>query len=235
MMKLTSGKNSSTLLLIALVAALLFALYYYILLPKKEEAASLESSILSTRSEIESIQQQMEELNASKNAEHATLFELRKKVPATRNLDDIVLKIEETQYVTGTKILSIHFNNYDELVSSSQLESPNVPTEEGENADENGEDATTEAEDSEETPVSPIAKENLPSELKLITFEVRVESPDFNHLVNFIKEIEKIKRIMHIDAINFSLPGEENEFDEDSEDSITATVKVTTFYYEGEE
>lgn len=231
MMKLTSGKNSSTLLLIALVAALLFALYYYILLPKKEEAASLESSILSTRSEIESIQQQMEELNASKNAEHATLFELRKKVPATRNLDDIVLKIEETQYVTGTKILSIHFNNYDELVSSSQLESPDVPTEEG----ENGEDATTEAEDSEETPVSPIAKENLPSELKLITFEVRVESPDFNHLVNFIKEIEKTKRIMHIDAINFSLPGEENEFDEDSEDSITATVKVTTFYYEGEE
>lgn len=231
MMKLTSGKNSSTLLLIALVAALLFALYYYILLPKKEEAASLESSILSTRSEIESIQQQIEELNASKNAEHATLFELRKKVPATRNLDDIVLKIEETQYVTGTKILSIHFNNYDELVSSSQLESPNVPTEEG----ENGEDATTEAEDSKETPVSPIAKENLPSELKLITFEVRVESPDFNHLVNFIKEIEKIKRIMHIDAINFSLPGEENEFDEDSEDSITATVKVTTFYYEGEE
>lgn len=231
MMKLTSGKNSSTLLLIALVAALLFALYYYILLPKKEEAASLESSILSTRSEIESIQQQIEELNASKNAEHATLFELRKKVPATRNLDNIVLKIEETQYVTGTKILSIHFNNYDELVSSSQLESPNVPTEEG----ENGEDATTEAEDSEETPVSPIAKENLPSELKLITFEVRVESPDFNHLVNFIKEIEKIKRIMHIDAINFSLPGEENEFDEDSEDSITATVKVTTFYYEGEE
>ncbi|QBK25740.1 potassium transporter [Ureibacillus thermophilus] len=231
MMKLTSGKNSSTLLLIALVAALLFALYYYILLPKKEEAASLESSILSTRSEIESIQQQIEELNASKNAEHATLFELRKKVPATRNLDDIVLKIEETQYVTGTKILSIHFNNYDELVSSSQLESPNVPTEEG----ENGEDATTEAEDSEETPVSPIAKENLPSELKLITFEVRVESPDFNHLVNFIKEIEKIKRIMHIDAINFSLPGEESEFDEDSEDSITATVKVTTFYYEGEE
>lgn len=231
MMKLTSGKNSSTLLLIALVAALLFALYYYILLPKKEEAASLESSILSTRSEIESIQQQIEELNASKNAENATLFELRKKVPATRNLDDIVLKIEETQYVTGTKILSIHFNNYDELVSSSQLESPNVPTEEG----ENGEDATTEAEDSEETPVSPIAKENLPSELKLITFEVRVESPDFNHLVNFIKEIEKIKRIMHIDAINFSLPGEENEFDENSEDSITATVKVTTFYYEGEE
>ncbi|MFC5558756.1 potassium transporter [Ureibacillus thermophilus] len=231
MMKLTSGKNSSTVLLIALVAALLFALYYYILLPKKEEAASLESSILSTRSEIESIQQQIEELNASKNAEHATLFELRKKVPATRNLDDIVLKIEETQYVTGTKILSIHFNNYDELVSSSQLESPNVSTEEG----ENGEDATTEAEDSEETPVSPIAKENLPSELKLITFEVRVESPDFNHLVNFIKEIEKIKRIMHIDAINFSLPGEENEFDEDSEDSITATVKVTTFYYEGEE
>ncbi|WP_339288792.1 hypothetical protein [Ureibacillus sp. FSL K6-0786] len=37
------------------------------------------------------------------------------------------------------------------------------------------------------------------------------------------------------DIIDFSLPGEENEFAEDPVDSIEATVQVTTFYYEGDE
>lgn len=229
-MKLTSGKNSSTLLIIALVAALLFAVYYYVILPKKEEVASLESSIASTRSEMTTIQQQIEEINASKSIDETTLFEMRQKVPATRNLDDLILNIEETQYVSGTKILSVDFNNYDTLVSNSELEDPNAPTEDSENVDDTGEETS-----SNERPVSTIAKESLPPELKLITFEVNVESPDFQHLVHFIKEIEKIERIMYIEIIDFSLPGEENEFAEDSVDSIEATVQVTTFYYEGDE
>jgi type IV pilus assembly protein PilO len=229
-MKLTSGKNSSTLLIIALVAALLFAVYYYVILPKKEEVASLKSSIVSTRSEITTIQQQIEEINAIKSIDETTLFEMRQKVPATRNLDDLILNIEETQYVSGTKILSVDFNNYDTLVSNSELEDPNAPTEDSENVDDFGEETS-----SNERPVSTIAKESLPPELKLITFEVNVESPDFQHLFHFIKEIEKIERIMHIDIIDFSLPGEENEFAEDPVDSIEATVQVTTFYYEGDE
>ncbi len=64
-----------------------------------------------------------------------------------------------------------------------------------------------------------------------------MESPDLQHLVHFIKEIEKIERIMHVDIIEFTLPGEENEFAEQpvERDSIEATVQVTTFYYEGDE
>jgi type IV pilus assembly protein PilO len=228
MMKLTSGKNSSALLIIALIAALLFAVYYYVI-PKKEERSSLESSIASTRSEIATIQQQIEEINASKSIDEATIFEMRQKVPATRNLDDLILNIEETQYVSGTKILSVDFNNYDTLVSNSELEDPNALTEVSENVDASGEET------SNERPVSTIAKESLPPELKLITFEVNVESPDLQHLVHFIKEIEKIERIMHVDIIEFTLPGEENEFAEQPVESVEATVQVTTFYYEGDE
>ncbi|MED3660517.1 potassium transporter [Ureibacillus sp. FSL K6-8385] len=231
-MKLLNEKNSSIILLIALIAALLFALYYYVILPKKQEAASLESSIESVNSEISSIQQQIEEIKANKNLDQATIFDLRKKVPSTRNLDDLVLNIEETQYVTGTKILSIDFNGYDTLVSESDLNDPNASGGE-ENTEGTAEEDDKEGQDSDEAPVSTIDKESLPPELKLITFEINVESPDFQHLVRFIKEIEKIERIMHIDIINFTLPGEENEISEDPQESIEATVQVTTFYYEG--
>ena len=78
-MKLSNEKKSSILLVIALIAALLFAFYYYLILPKKEEVQSLESSIASARTEISSIQKQIEEINASKTLDQATLFEMRKK------------------------------------------------------------------------------------------------------------------------------------------------------------
>ena len=146
-------------------------------------------------------------------------------MPATRSLDDLVLNIEETQYISGTKILSIEFNNYDTLVSASEYKKPSASNEED----------GKEGEEESEVPVSTIDKESLPPELKLITFEINVASPDAQHLIGFIKEIEKIERIMHIDIIDFTLPGEENEFAEDPEDSIESTIQVTTFYYEGEE
>lgn len=236
MMKGTSGKNSSTLILIALVAALLFALYYYVILPKKEEVAALESSIVATQSEIASIKEQIAEMNENKSLDHATLVSMRKKVPATRSLNDLVLNIDETQYVSGTKILAIEFNNYDSLVSETELENPYAPSEEesGDSAEVTEEQSSTEGEGIEETPVSTISQDSLPPELKLVTFEIEVASPDFEHLVDFIKEIEKIERIMHIDIIEFALPGEELELSEVEEESIEATVQVTTFYYEGE-
>lgn len=233
-MKLSSGKNSGTLLLIALVAALLFALYYYVILPKKEEVEMLQSSISTTQSEIASLQEQIEEINANRSLDHATLINMRKKVPATRSLENLVLNIEETQYVSGTKILTIEFNNYDDLVSETELENPYASSEEEEGTDGTVEEGSTEGEEQEETPVSTISQESLPPELKLVTFEIVVASPDFDHLVAFIKEIEKIERIMHIDIIEFALPGEELELSDIPVGSIEATVQVTTFYYEGE-
>ena len=67
----------------------------------------------------------------------------------------------------------------------------------------------------------------------MLTFVIGLASPDFEHLVDFVKEIEKLERIMHIDIIEFSLPGEEDEFAEEPQKSIKATIQVTTFYYEG--
>lgn len=89
-----------------------------------------------------------------------------------------------------------------------------------------------EGEQAAETPVSPVANTPLPSQLKLITFNISVLTKDYNHFNTFIKELESIERINRIDQVEFSMPGEEQGYDEEFEEAISARIQVTTFYYD---
>ena len=239
-MKLSSSKNSGPILITVLVAALLFAVYYYVVLPKQEEADMMESSVGSLRSEISTLNEQIVSIQEEQSQEGSNEFALRKKVPDNREIDELLLNIEEIEYVSGSRIQSISFNNYDSLVSASTLKDPNAVAETEENvegqteaSEEQTTDTTTETtEQATTTPVSTIAVETLPPNLKLITFNVDVESPDHGKLQQFIKEIEKLERVMHIDTVDYDLPGEENTYVEDASDIVAASVQVTTFYYE---
>ena len=84
----------------------------------------------------------------------------------------------------------------------------------------------------EDMPVSTMTPESLPDNLKMITFEVEVESPDYDQLQQFIREIEGLERVMHIDAIEYALPGEEASLEEEASSSVSANIQVTTFYFE---
>ncbi len=239
-MKLSSSKNSGPILIASLVAVLLFAVYYYIVLPKQDEADMIDSSVDSLHSEISILNEQIASIQEEQSSENSNEFALRKKVPASREIDELLLNIEEIEYVSGSRIESISFNNYDSLVSASGLTDPNAVTATEENAEgqteaseEQATDTTSETEEQvTATPVSTIAVESLPANLKLVTFEVGVESSNYEKLQQFIKEIEEIERVMHIDTIEYALPGEENTYAENASDIVSATIQVTTFYYE---
>lgn len=149
--------------------------------------------------------------------------------------------MEAIELMTGSRILSMNFNEYDALVSASGLQDPNRVTVteeqiEAVSGEQPAEEVPTEETNTEDenapAPVSTIAVETLPPSLKLVTFEVEVASPEYEKLQQFIKEIEKIERVMHIDRISYSLEGEEKVFDAAATDTVTAMVQVTTFYYE---
>ena len=229
MNSVSSSKNTTILLVIALAMALLFAVYYYVVKPKQDDAESVSREVTTLKAEISSLEENLVTFREQQSQTNINEFALRKKVPATRAIDTLILSMEEIEYVTGSRILSMDFNNYDEQVSTSGLEDPNAITEtkELETTEE-----TQNNEQSEALPVSTIAVENLPPSLKLITFNINVMSPNNENLQQFIKEVEKIERVMHIDTIDFSLPVEENIFLEDATDVVFADVQVTTFYYE---
>jgi len=238
-MKVSSNKNTSIILLVLLIAALLFAVYYYLVLPKKENVESLESSINSLQTEITSLQDQQSSIEVSTTSNVENVFAIRQKLPQSREIDQLLRNLEEIEYMTKSRITSIGFNSYDELVSESSIVSN---SDEEAATDEKAQDETateesTEAANTEgkisETPVSDIAATTLPPELKLITFNLEIEAPENQNVEKFIKELENLPRIVHIDSIDYSLPGEEGELQEEDE-SITASIQVTTFYYEGE-
>ena len=245
-MQLSGGKNSGPLLVTALVLGLLFAVYYYVVQPKQDEAEEKQSAVDRLNSEISAIRDQIALIQEGEIEAADSEFTIRKKLPADREVDQLILSLEAAEYVSGSRILGISFNNYDSLVSASGLVNPNTPTEEvaGVGATEENTDAgmadgnvanetdTEQSEQQQEAPVSTMTPESLPENLKMITFEVEVESPDYEQLQQFIKEIEGLERVMHIDAIEYSLPGEEDTFSEEASTIVSASIQVTTFYFE---
>lgn len=254
MNSISSSKNGTLLLVIALAMTLLFAVYYYIVKPKEDEAQTIRSEMNNLETEISSLEQSLAELNTQHLQTDVNEFALRKKVPENREIDALILAMEEIEYVTGSRVQSIEFNNYDALVSSSGLQDPlytpepeegaavgdgsesSETTESTESADDPGQAENTETTDgtapTEELPISTIAVETLPPSLKLVTFNVNVVAPNNVNLQQFIEEIEKNERVMRIDIIDFALPGEEDQFAEEASEIVTASIQVTTFYYE---
>ena len=227
MNSVTSSKNGTLLLVIAFAMALLFALYTFVIKPKQEEAQSIHTEINYLNTEISTLEQNIGDNQPQYSETDVNEFALRKKVPSDREIDTLILSIEEIEYVTGSQIRSIEFNNYDALVSDSAIQNPTV-----DGGQESLDDLLDDLERTEEAPVSTIAVETLPPSLKLVTFIIGVTSPNDVNLLQFIKEIEQLERIMHIDRVEFELSGEEAELMADEPDAVTAEVQVTTFYYE---
>lgn len=240
---MTSSKNSTILILTAFIAAILFALYYYIVTPKLEEVDAKESSISSLQQEISTIQKQITLIEENSKSASTSNLTLRKKVPQTRAVNEVIRNIEEIEAVTGTRVEAMDFNNYDSLVLDSTLTDPNLAnSEEQVDLKQSGNEAEKQSAENDETsegkdkiPTATLNKDSLPKELKLVTFTIDVVALDNNTMVEFIKEIEKIDRVMKIDAIDFTLTGEEEKFQEDADTTLQSTLQVTTFYYEGQQ
>ena len=235
MNSISSSKNGTLLIVIALAMALLFAMYYYVVKPKQDEEQMIRSEINSLHTEIAAIEETIATNESQQSKTNVSEFALRKKVPDNREIDELILSIEEMQYVTDSRIQSIDFNNYDALVSSSGLQDPISTPETEEGVATESTESTNQAEDteaSEQLPVSTIAVETLPPSLKLVTFNINVAAPNDVNLLQFVEEIEKKERVMRIDIIDFALPGEEDKFTEEASGIVTADIQVTTFYYE---
>lgn len=237
--KLSTSRYSSTLLLSVLCLALVFALYYYVVLPKKDEEKQLQQSVNVLQTEVTDLQGRIALIQQQNVAALENTYALRKKVPQSRMMQELLLAIEEIEYVSDSKMLTVSFNNYDSLVMSSSLEDPSVADEVVVNdvqADAGTEEqgaGTTEV-PVEEVPVSSVMRENLPPELKMVTFSMNFEAPERENIEAFVKELEQLERVMRIDTINYNLLGEADMLAENPVDLTTATVQVTTFYYEGE-
>lgn len=229
MTKLLNSKKSGILLLVLLIASLLFALYYYVILPKKDEVRAKEASIQSLQTEIKSLEQSLTSFDEHLEVPMKETLEMQKKVPSVRAVEQVLRDMVEIEEVTGTRMESLTFNNYDEPVANANVDQTNTVAEAEAKVNEENQENT------ETPPVSTIAQENIPPELKLVTFTFDIGALTFDSMVTFLKEVEKLERVMKIDTINMTIPGEQEKLDKEADNTIKATVQITTFYYEGQE
>ena len=122
---LMSNKKTATLVIAAFVALILGAIYYLFIYPLNEEKNTKESTVTTVQSEIAVLEEQLVAPVVVEEESVEQAFDLKKKVPPTRALDELIRSIEEVELVSESIVESIDFNNYDGLVAESAL----APTE----------------------------------------------------------------------------------------------------------
>jgi type IV pilus assembly protein PilO len=231
--------------LLGLIAFLLVGVaYYYVILPKGEEETRIKYAIQELKIENNELENQVAVLSVV-DTDDANEYDLRKKLPVSRELDKLLHTIQEVELMSESKIVSISFNNYDAEVSQT-ITNPEVEekveesTEESaEEADETESDQEKEVEsEDEETdvelvkPITPIDISLLPEELKLISLNIELKVLDYDHLLKFLHEIEGLDRVVRIDEVNFYQPGELELAQEEPDKRLDVTVQLTTFFSE---
>ena len=224
MNELVSNKRTALLLIVALVLLVLGAIYYYVIYPLQSERSAKENNVEMLQAEVSVLSEQYQSAQEG-DSPTENAFLLESQVPITRDLDELIRSIEEVELVSDSRIESIKFNNYDEYVAESTL-APDVTEETETESIENQEQSE------EVAPVSPVAETVLPNKLKLITFEVSIQSKSYEQLVLFVEEMEKMSRIMRVDQVELTAPGESEIVDKTYEDALAATIQITTFYYD---
>ncbi|MCM3053986.1 MULTISPECIES: hypothetical protein [Bacillaceae] len=245
---------------------LLGLLYFYLIMPLKDDANAAEQNVKQLETEVEALENRV---NQNETDQPENTAKLEKKMPLSRQLDELILSLQEIEMVSGSQIASINFNNYDgglteadgtnennestegtdeataddtnnndELTDSTddptmnetdENQSDEQATEDNENSEDNESDTNDESEQATDETVT-----NLPTNVKLITINLSVASPDFEHFQLFLQELEKLERITRVDTLTFTKPAErELLYEKDGNQAVTADVQITTFYYNG--
>lgn len=240
MMKDSLNENKTLVILLGILALLILgALYYYILYPKIERSNQVADSIQRLSTEKSQLEQEIKSYYEL-DVEEVNTFALRKKLPETRAVSELLRSLEEVELVSGANIQSIAFNNYDGLVSESGYGLTDEESETGDSdideinrvQEERREKEGLDSEEEEDVPETKIDIDALPATLKLLSFSMQVDVQDYDHLLEFVKEIESLERIKRIEDISFSKGGEAELEVIDANESMTVTLQVTTFYSE---
>lgn len=234
-------KKSLVLFIVVILFLLLGLLFLNLVKPIKDDAAMVETNVQSLETEIAILQNQ---LNGQKNEEtqYENTYELEKKLPLDRSIDDLILSLQEIQLVSDSRIENISFNNYDSALTEADVAFEDEETEAGESVEESSEESTEQISDETFPPVSDLSEEpSLPENVKLITVSLDVISPDFEHFMQFLKEVEKLERVTRVGTLSFDQATEqdmiainEEEDEVEFDESITTNMQITTFYYDGE-
>lgn len=199
--------KKSVLSLLVLLYVLLTVVFFLFYRPNSVDLKSKKAEQKSLTEEIDLLNAQIEQSKANEEADKEKQLERAKSLPMTPEVNQMILTLEEIEANSESSLQRIGFF-YDGAL-------PELPLEEG----------TTEEASSTEKPV--INLEDKPENLQVITMDVLVTSPSYNHFHTLVKEIEAQERMMIVSTMNF-----DQTTDDESGQSVSAVITLSTFYYE---
>ena len=234
-------KYSIPILITILACIALIFTYKSFVAPKKTAILSNRAIVNQLEQDQRSLYEDIRLLEEEKRETASLLYEFQKKIPPSRELKDLILKIEELELIAEARVHSVSFNHYDTSVSESAIQQSNELglQEDGEELEQeldqklNTEEANEDSTEKDELPVTTISKDSLPKELQLITLTIDLSIKDEEQLILYLQELEAVERIIKIDRIDTKVPGEEEQMDLDTDGFIQTVLQITTFYYDG--
>lgn len=200
---------------------LIIGIFIYIVLLKpidhRIELLALQSENIDMYEEV-----QEEEVSISSNQ----VALLSQRVPLEREEESIILDLEKSALASDTRLESIVFE-YDILLNE-------VPEENGSEVTNQSDDETTAPEgENQPQPLDQVLAIPAPADLQSILVELSIQSKDYESMLLFIQEMEKLNRVYTIETFAFTGFYEGEERVGPMEKMLTYSIQLVTYYAQG--
>ncbi|WP_312470986.1 pilus assembly protein PilO [Neobacillus sp.] len=148
--------------------------------------------------------------------------ELQKKVPVRPLQDQFILDLEKAETVSNSKLISISF-----AMDSEGSTPENQANTENKNGQQNS--TTTIQNDEKQATSDKKTAPGAPAGMKKLTAQLSVESSSYENFEKFIETLESLKRIVVVEAINYTGGKEITSLDQKNE-PLSYTLTISAFY-----
>lgn len=250
MNELFQERRKELFILIGLVLILVTTVYFLFIYPKYSEAATKKSQNVTTETEINQLEGQIQKLKKADKRED--IFHLRKKIPETDDMDQLLLKLEEIEGMSRSRVeeIELTYDDGEDVLEKSEEEAPIIKKDDEESeekdkdsdreSDEDNDDEADKEEeedaddevDSEEEKSDQEAEDEQEAKLKAIEIEMVVNSPTYLSFNTFVTEFEKLDRIVFVSELEFIKPAEhELYFEKVYDGTVAHKITFQTFTY----
>ncbi len=206
--------------LIGAILAILLIVFLVFLLILKPTSQRIDLLASQTKNVEADEPSQVEEVAISPNQ----IALLSQRVPLARNEESIILDLEKSALATNTLLESIVFQ-YD--IFSNELPA------ETESQDTQQNDDETILIDRDGQPLDSVLSIPVPAGIQSIVVELSIQSKDYNSMLLFLQEMEKLNRVYTIEAFAFTGFYEGEERIGPMEKMLTYSIQLITYYAPG--
>ncbi|KGX88077.1 LysM peptidoglycan-binding domain-containing protein [Pontibacillus marinus] len=190
-----------TLVIVAGIGVFLIAQDIF-LSPANQELDRLETSLENEEKILQTLRTKEENRTT---ISFQSSREMQRKLPVLPVQDQVLISLDKAESLSNSFIQSIMMEQK-ESVNSELTED---------------EDLSNEV--TEEQPGQPDGKTTKVSGVRALTFNLEVISPEFPDLLSFLQELNRLSRLVSIDAITFE--------DQDEGERLTHLVTFSAYYY----